>query len=107
MGTACNVSAFPTNFTVLNGVLKLTNEVTLGEFWFIGATVSSWDCRASHRSRQLLNRCTDRGRTCPIAAKVASSNCFFELIQTQISYQFSQSRVLATRSPWRWTEPIK
>jgi hypothetical protein len=55
----------------------------------------------SEPSCVLLNRCTDRSRTCPIAAKVASSNCFFELIQTQISHQFSQSRVLATRSPWR------
>jgi hypothetical protein len=34
------VSAF-TNFTVPNGVPKLTNEVTLGEFWFVSATVSS------------------------------------------------------------------
>ena len=47
----------PHDFTVLNGVLKLTNEVTLGEFWCVSAIVSSWHCRASQESRQLLNRC--------------------------------------------------
>jgi Protein of unknown function (DUF3485) len=43
--------------TVLNGVLKLTNEVTLGEFWCVRAIVSSWDCRASQEKfgqRQLV-----------------------------------------------------
>jgi RimJ/RimL family protein N-acetyltransferase len=45
-------------FSVPSGVLKLTNEVTLGEFWCVSATVNSWDCRASRESRQLLNRCT-------------------------------------------------
>jgi len=27
-------------FTVLSGVLKMTNEVTLGEFWCLSTTVS-------------------------------------------------------------------
>ena len=38
-------------------VLKLTNEVTLGEFWCVRAIVSSWDCRASQEKfgqRQLM-----------------------------------------------------
>ena len=43
---------------VPNGVPQLPNEVTLGEFWCVSATVSDWDCVASHRRRELLNRCT-------------------------------------------------
>jgi hypothetical protein len=31
-------------FSVPSGVPKVTNEVKLGEFWFVSATVSCWDC---------------------------------------------------------------
>ena len=44
--------------TLLNGVLKLTNEVALGEFCCVSATVSNWYRRTSRWSRELLNRCT-------------------------------------------------
>jgi hypothetical protein len=47
---------FPNQSAVLSGVLKVTNEVTSGEFWSLSAAVSRWDCSASHRDRQLLNR---------------------------------------------------
>ena len=33
-------------------------KYAFAEFWCVSATVSSWDCRASQESRQLLNRCT-------------------------------------------------
>jgi hypothetical protein len=43
---------------VPSAVPKLPNEVTLGEIWCASATVSDWDCSASHWQRQLLNRYT-------------------------------------------------
>lgn len=36
--------AFATKSPVRSGVLKVTNEVTLGESWCASATVSNWDC---------------------------------------------------------------
>ena len=48
----------PASLGVPKDVPKLPNEVTLGGFSSSGATLNDWDCVASRRSRELLNRYT-------------------------------------------------
>jgi len=54
-GSTCPDFSAPRS-TVLNGVLKLTNEVTKGELWCLTATVSSRYCRASFRRNEFRHR---------------------------------------------------
>jgi len=51
-------SRFAGGLSVLNGVLKLTNGVTSGDISYPRITASDWDCVASSRRQELLNRCT-------------------------------------------------
>jgi hypothetical protein len=44
--------------SVPSSVLKLPNGVTCRAMWCGSASVSNWDCMASHRKRELLNRYT-------------------------------------------------
>ncbi len=48
---------------VPNSVRKLPNKITWRELWYGSATASDWDCSASCRRRQLLNRCTVKSCT--------------------------------------------
>jgi hypothetical protein len=45
-------------FAVPNSVPKLPNEVASRAVWLVNANVSDWDCVASHRWGELLNRYT-------------------------------------------------